>query len=87
MIIEVWVACDADGNYISSSCFAKEHKIQNLLMLQKEMSWDKDIVKVRKLNEITGKDWNDCMMQHHKFMGYEPYIPMGNASLPDDEEN
>ena len=45
-------------------------------MLQREMNEDKDIVKVKKINEITGKDWIDCMTQHHEFMGFEPYIPM-----------
>lgn len=24
---------------------------------------------------IEGKDWNDCMRQHHEIMGWEPYKP------------
>ena len=27
------------------------------------------------LREIKGKDWNSCMKQHHKLMGWEPYKP------------
>lgn len=28
------------------------------------------------LREIKGKDWNDCMRQHHELMGWEPYKPI-----------
>lgn len=27
------------------------------------------------LRTIEGDDWNDCMTQHHKLMGWEPYKP------------
>ena len=27
------------------------------------------------LRTIEGVDWNDCMIQHHAKMGWEPYIP------------
>ncbi len=27
------------------------------------------------VRDITGIDWNDCMIQHHELMGWEPYIP------------
>jgi hypothetical protein len=25
------------------------------------------------LRTIEGKDWDDCMKQHHEIMGWEPY--------------
>lgn len=33
---------------------------------------EKDAVLLR---TIEGKDWNDCMRQHHELMGWEPYKP------------
>lgn len=27
------------------------------------------------LRTINGKDWDDCMRQHHELMGWEPYKP------------
>ena len=33
---------------------------------------EKDAVLIR---TIEGKDWNDCMRQHHEFMGWETYKP------------
>lgn len=33
---------------------------------------EKDAVLIR---TIEGKDWNECMRQHHEQMGWEPYKP------------
>lgn len=30
----------------------------------------------KKLREIRGRNWNDCMRQHHELMGWEPYKPI-----------
>jgi hypothetical protein len=27
------------------------------------------------IREIEGKNWEDCMRQHHELMGWEPYVP------------
>ena len=27
------------------------------------------------IRTIEGKDWDDCMRQHHELMGWEPYVP------------
>ena len=33
---------------------------------------EEDAVLIR---TIEGKDWSECMMQHHVLMGWEPYVP------------
>jgi len=40
--------------------------------LNKKHLMDSDAIMIR---TITGCDWNDCMKQHHKLMGWEPYKP------------
>ena len=27
------------------------------------------------LRTIVGRDWDDCMVQHHAAMNWEPYLP------------
>ena len=35
----------------------------------------KDSDCIRFIRTIEGKDYNDCMKQHHELMGWEPYKP------------
>jgi hypothetical protein len=28
------------------------------------------------IRTIEGRDWDDCMVQHHAAMNWEPYIPI-----------
>jgi len=62
MKVEVWY-CESDD----STTVICDDDFENRKFL------GDDAVLIR---TIEGTDWNDCMRQHHKLMGWNPYIPM-----------
>jgi hypothetical protein len=61
MIVEVYESI-SDG---SITVVDKDH-------LQKAIILEDDALLIR---TIEGDTWEDCMIQHHKLMGWEPYKP------------
>jgi hypothetical protein len=53
-----------------------ESKIENTITVicdeSQKCLLESDSVLIR---TIEGKDWDDCMRQHHELMGWEPYVP------------
>ena len=62
MKVEIWKS----ENEISVFEHTKSEKERSIIL-------ETDSVFVR---FIEGKDWNDCMRQHHELMGWEPYKHM-----------
>ena len=61
MTVEVWQSKE------SISVFGKGDKMAKKLL--------KYETKPKKIREIKGRTWNECMKKHHKLMGWEPYKP------------
>lgn len=59
MVVEVY-----ESNMVTTCVVSDDANKQSLL--------ETDAVLVR---TIEGKDWDDCMTQHHQHMNWEPYKP------------
>ena len=63
MIIQIWYNGQDEEN--EEYTFLSKGDSANLWMIQ-----ESELIK-----EISGKDWNDCMIKVHEFLGWEPYKP------------
>ncbi len=60
MIVEVW------EDECSITVFTEDDPNKDFLLIGKS----------KLLRKIEGNDWDDCMRQHHKLMGWEEYLPI-----------